>query len=133
MRTNDQVMQGVKLMVKWFQKSSQVSFLLIDPDLGNWYIIWKTRGLNLKNTCKLRLWNWGFHVKPLFFKKKSLVVTCSLMSWLQGSFGFTYLWARPKEKRVEELHSESKGSWLKPRLSVTLESNKYQTQWLRSG
>ena len=35
MRTNDQVKQGVKLMVKWFQKSSQVSFLLIDSDLGN--------------------------------------------------------------------------------------------------
>ena len=35
MGTNDQVKQGVKLMVKRFQKSSQVSFLLIDPDLGD--------------------------------------------------------------------------------------------------
>ena len=34
MGTNDQIIQGVKLMVKRFQRSSQVSFLLIDPDLG---------------------------------------------------------------------------------------------------
>ena len=34
MRTNDQIMQGWKLMVKRFQMSSQVSFLLIDFDLG---------------------------------------------------------------------------------------------------
>ena len=39
------------------------------------------RGLNLKNTfCILYLWGWGFHVKPVFFKKEILVVTCSLMS-----------------------------------------------------
>ena len=35
--------------------SSQVSFPLIDPDLGYGYIIWKVnttnRGMNLKNTC----------------------------------------------------------------------------------
>ena len=34
METNDQIMQGGKLMVKRFQRSSQVSFPLIDPDLG---------------------------------------------------------------------------------------------------
>ena len=34
MRTNDQIMQGGKLLVKRFQRSSQVSFLLIDSDLG---------------------------------------------------------------------------------------------------
>ena len=34
MRNNDQFMQGGKLMVKRFQRSSQVSFSLIDPDLG---------------------------------------------------------------------------------------------------
>ena len=34
MGTNDQIMQGGKLMVKRFQRSSQVSFPLIDPDLG---------------------------------------------------------------------------------------------------
>ena len=34
MGTNDQIMQGGELMVKRFQRSSQVSFSLIDPDLG---------------------------------------------------------------------------------------------------
>ena len=34
MWTNDQTIQGGKLMVKRFQKSRQVSFPLIDPDLG---------------------------------------------------------------------------------------------------
>ena len=56
-----------KLMVKSFQRTSQVSFPRVDPDLGYWYIIWKVnttnRGLNLKNTfCTLCLWGWGFHV-----------------------------------------------------------------------
>ena len=32
--TIDQIMQGRKLMVKRFQRSSQVSFFLIDPDLS---------------------------------------------------------------------------------------------------
>ena len=32
--TNDQIMEGGKLMVKRFQRSSQVSFPLIYPDLG---------------------------------------------------------------------------------------------------
>ena len=65
MGTNDQIMQGWKLMVKRSQRSSQVSFLLIDSDLGYWYIIWKVsttnRGLNLKNTfCTLCLWDRGW-------------------------------------------------------------------------
>ena len=34
MGTNDQIMQGGKLMVKRYQRSSQVSFPLIGPDLG---------------------------------------------------------------------------------------------------
>ena len=34
MGTNDQIMQRGKLMVKRFQRLSQVSFPLIDPDLG---------------------------------------------------------------------------------------------------
>ena len=34
MGTNDQIMQGGDLMIKRFQRSSQVSFPLIDPDLG---------------------------------------------------------------------------------------------------
>ena len=34
METNDQIMQGGKLMVKRFQSLSQVSFPLIDPDLS---------------------------------------------------------------------------------------------------
>ena len=34
MWTNDQIIQGGKLMVKRLQKSSQVTFPLIDPDLG---------------------------------------------------------------------------------------------------
>ena len=33
METNDQIMQMGKLIVKRFQRSSQVSFSLIDPDL----------------------------------------------------------------------------------------------------
>ena len=83
MGTNDQIMQGGKLMVKRFQRSSQVSFPLIDPDLGYWYIIWKVnttnRGLNLKNTfCTLCLWGWGFHVTPVLKKEKKLLVTYSL-------------------------------------------------------
>ena len=98
--TNDQIMQGGKLMVQRFQRLSQVSFSLIDPDLSYWYIIWKinttNRGLSLKNTfCTLSLWGWEFHVQPVFFFKKTLGVTCSLMSW--DSFRFTYLWARIME------------------------------------
>ena len=55
---------------------------LVDPDLGYWYIIWKVnttnRGLNLKNAfCSLYLWGWEFHVKPVFFFLKILVVTSS--------------------------------------------------------
>ena len=34
MGTNDQIMQGEKLMMKRFQRSSQVSFPLIDADLS---------------------------------------------------------------------------------------------------
>ena len=34
MGTNNQIMQGRKLMVKKFQRSSQVTLPLIDPDLG---------------------------------------------------------------------------------------------------
>ena len=34
------------------------------------------------------------------------------------------------EKRVKVLHSESEGSWLKPMILVTLESNKYQMRYL---
>ena len=34
MGTNDHIMQGGELMVKRFQRSSQVSFSFIDPDLG---------------------------------------------------------------------------------------------------
>ena len=41
MGTNDQIMQGEKLMVKMFQRPSQVSFPLIDADLYYWYIICK--------------------------------------------------------------------------------------------
>ena len=39
MGTNDQIMQGEKLIVKRFQRSSQVSFRLIHPGLGYRYII----------------------------------------------------------------------------------------------
>ena len=34
MGTNDQMMQGEKLMVKRFQRPSQVSFPLIDPEMS---------------------------------------------------------------------------------------------------
>ena len=37
--TNDHLMQVGKLMVKRFQRLSQVSLPLIDPDLGYSYII----------------------------------------------------------------------------------------------
>ena len=87
MWTNDQIIQGGKLMVKRLQKSSQVTFPLIDPDLGYWYLVWKinttNRGLNFKNTfCILSLWGRGFLVKPVFFLKKILVVTCFFRSWV---------------------------------------------------
>ena len=137
MGTNDQIMQGGKLMVKRFQRSSQVSFPHIDLCLGYWYIIWKAnttnKGLSLKNTfCTLFLWGWGFHVKPVFFFKKFLVVICSLVSWLEGSFRFTYLWTRVMEKWIKALHSELEVPFLRPRLLVKIGSNKYQTQWLLS-
>ena len=81
---NDQIKQGENLMVKRFQRSSQVSFHLIDPDLGYWYIIRKVnttnRGLSLKNTGTLCIGDWRFHVKPVFFFRQFLLVTCSLMS-----------------------------------------------------
>ena len=139
MGTNDQIMQvGLgwgwgELMDKRFQRLSQVSLPPIDPKLGYWYIIWNVnttdRGSNLKSTFStLSLWGWGFHVKPDFFFKKFLVLTCSLMS--RSSFTFMYSLARLMEKRVKALHSESEGSWLKPRLPVTLGSNEYQTQLL---
>ena len=38
MGTNDQIIQGGKLMVKRFQRSSQVSFSARQPDLGYWHI-----------------------------------------------------------------------------------------------
>ena len=125
------------LISKRFQRSSKVSFPLIDPDLGYWYIIWKVtttnRELNLQNIfCALCFWGWGFHVKPVFFFKRFLVVTFSLMFWLYAFFRFTYLLARLMEKWVKALHSEWGWSWLKPRLLVTLGSNKYQTKWLTS-
>ena len=34
MGTNDQIMQGGKVMVQRFERLSQVSFPLSDPDLG---------------------------------------------------------------------------------------------------
>ena len=87
------------------------------------------RVLNLKNTHHtLFLWGWGFHVKSVYFFKKNLVVTCSLMKW--GSFRFTYLWAKLMEKWVKALHSESERSCFKPRLQVLLVSYEYQAQWL---
>ena len=101
---------GRELMVKRLQRSSQVSFPLIDSDLAYWYIIWKVnttnRALIFKNTfCILCLWGWGFHVKSVFFFKTRLVVNCCLMSW--GSFKFAYLRTRLMEKWVKVLYSES--------------------------
>ena len=73
-----------------------------------WKVNTTIRGSNLKNTCTLFLKVWGFHVKPVFFFLKKILVTCSLMSW--GSFRFTYLWAKLMEKWVKALHSESEES-----------------------
>ena len=75
----------------------------------------------------MRVGDWGFHVKSTSFFKKNIVVTYSLLSWLQGSFRFTYLLAKLMEKWPKALHSDLEVHWLKPRLSVTLGSNKYQT------
>ena len=125
---------GGELMVKRFQRSRQVSFPLIDPDLDYWYIIWKfnttNKKLNLKITvCKLCLWGWKYHVKPLFFFKKMFSgnLFCDVL------IRFTYLYARLRGKWVKALHSESEGSSPKPRFPVTLGWNKYQTEWLTSG
>ena len=123
-----------KLIVKRFKVWVKLVFPLIYPELGYWYITWKinttTRGFNMKSAfCALCLWGWAFHVKYVFFFKKLLLMTCSLMSWLYGSFRFTYLPARLMEKRVKALHSELEGSWFKPRPLMTLGSSKYQTQW----
>ena len=71
METNDQIMQGRNLMVKRFQRLSQVRFSLTDLDLGYWYIIWKVnttnRWLNLKkkHLLQIMLLGLGFHVKSL--------------------------------------------------------------------
>ena len=75
MGANDQIIQPGKLMIERFQRSSQVSFPLIDPDLSYGYIIWKVnttnKELNLKNTfCPLCLLDLRFNVKAVFFKKK---------------------------------------------------------------
>ena len=119
--TNDQI----RLMVKRFQRSSKVSLFSHWPWSGLFIYSLKrllffdttNRGFNLKNTfCILCLWSWGFHVKSVLFFKKFIVVTYSAMSWLYGRFRFTYLRARFMEKWVKALHSESEGSWLKPRL-----------------
>ena len=66
MGPNDQIMQEGELMVKRFQKSSKVTFPLIEPDLGCWYITWKG-GLGdwIWKTPSAH-WDWGFHVKPVF-------------------------------------------------------------------
>ena len=82
MGTNDQIMQGGKLMVKRFQRLSQVSFPLIDPDLGYWYIIWKVnttnRGLNLKKQLLLTLpLGLGISCKVCLFKNK--LQWCSIL------------------------------------------------------
>ena len=117
---------GGELMVKRFQRSRQVSFPLIDPDLDYWYIIWKfnttNKELNLKITvCRLCLWGWKYHVKPLFFLKKMF----SGNPFCDVLIRFTYLYARLREKWVKALHLES--------FPVTWRWNKYQTEWLTSG
>ena len=125
---------GGELMFKRFQRSRQVSFPLIDPDLDYWYIIWKfnttNKELNLKITvCRLCLWGWKYHVKPLFFLKKMF----SGNPFCDVLIRFTHLYARLREKWVKALHLESEGSSPKPRFPVTLRWNKYQTEWLTSG
>ena len=117
--------KGGSQWLRGFKDRVKLAFPLTNPDLGYGYIIWKVnttnRGMNLKNTlCTICIWGWGFHVKPVFFFKALLIVTCSLMSWLKDSFTFTYLWTRLMEKWVKALHSKSEGPWLKPRLLVTL-------------
>ena len=85
--TDDQIMQRGKLMVQKFIRLSQDSFSSHWPWPGLLLYYLKSyttnRALNLKNTIRtLCLWGWGFHVKSVFFFKKIIVVTYSLMSWL---------------------------------------------------
>ena len=106
------------LWLKGFKGRVKLSFPLVDPGLEYLYI-WKVnatnRGWNLKNTFSiLCLRGWEFHVKLVLFFLIFLVMTCSLMFWLWGSFKFACLWARLWEKWVNALHSELEGSCSKP-------------------
>ena len=127
-------------MVKRFQRSSQVRFY------SYWPLTWLIDILFEKLTPQIWDWIWKapfahfasgvgdfMQILASFLLKKIIVVTYSLMSWLKGSFRFTHLQARLMEKWVKTLNSELEGSWFKPRLPVTLGSNKYQAHWLRWG
>ena len=68
--TNDQIMQGWKLMVKRFQRSIQVSFFSDWPWsrllIYNLKMVTLQIGdLNILYT--LFLWDWEFHLKTVFF------------------------------------------------------------------
>ena len=76
---------GGESMVKRFQRSSEVSFPLIDPELRYWYIIWKvntiSRGLNLKNT---------------FCTPLGLGISCKACLFLREIFSAVKKWSREK-------------------------------------
>ena len=67
-------------MIKRFQRSIQVIFSFIDPDLGYWKV--NTTGIELNLLDFSMPLGLRFHVKPAFFFKKILVVICALMIWL---------------------------------------------------
>ena len=134
--THDQIMQGGKLMLNRFQRPSQVSFSFHWPWPGLliYYLKINTtnRGMNLINTfCRLFLWGWGYHVNSFFFFFFLNIVVTIL--WCLDYRPLLDLCIYRPDSWVKVLRSESEGSWLRPRLPVTLRSNKYLTQWLRWG
>ena len=121
----DQIMQGRKLMVKSLKRSTQVSISSH----------WSCTGLS---TYYLKSYQhkWGtefekhcLHTLPLGFRisckvcllfKKNCSGDLFFDVLIIGFFRFMYLRARLMEKWVKVLHSESEGSWVKPRPLVTL-------------
>ena len=124
--TNDQIMEGGKLMVKRFQKLSQVSF--------SYHGLWQVIGtliigiLFQKLTLQTEDWIWKTLLHALAL---GLGISCKVCLLIQKKYSgdqffdllIIGLQARFMEKWVKALHSESERSWLKPRLSVTLGSN----------
>ena len=69
-----------------------------------------------------------FFIKKLCMGEQTKIFSGDLFFDVLVLFQITYLWDRLIEKKVRGIHSESEGSWLKPRLPGTLGSNEYQMQ-----